>query len=198
MTNLSTNFHSEPFREIMTQIPNWIIRWGMGIIFSILLILIVGSFLIKHSEIITVPIITSNTANGYIISNVCGKIDSLFVKEGDIINYGEKLGFIKPNCKNEKIIRTIIPTNEIRRMRIGQNVKIHFFESCKTFNATIKAIVQIHYMNIAEIEITNSTPNFEESFRISCNLNDSAKIILKEERLISRFLASIKLTFGHK
>ncbi len=52
MTNLANNepFHSEPINEIMDEIPSWMTRWGIVIIFVTLLSMIVGSCLIKYPQ----------------------------------------------------------------------------------------------------------------------------------------------------
>lgn len=54
MTYLANNepFHSEPINEIMEEIPSWMTRWGIIIIFVTLLSMIVGSCLIKYPQTI--------------------------------------------------------------------------------------------------------------------------------------------------
>ena len=40
---------SEEVQEVMGQIPSWIVRWGIGVLFLALLILLVGCYFLTSS-----------------------------------------------------------------------------------------------------------------------------------------------------
>ena len=78
--------HSEEVEEIMSFIPNRVIRWGLTVIFAVFTTLIIGSYFFKSPEIIRAPmILTKKNPPVSLISKSTGKIDRLFAADGQII-----------------------------------------------------------------------------------------------------------------
>ena len=78
--------HSEEVDEIMSLIPNRIIRWGLTVIFALFSALLMGSYFFKSPEIIRAPmILTKKNPPVSLISKSTGKIDRLFAVDGQII-----------------------------------------------------------------------------------------------------------------
>jgi len=93
--NNLVDFHSEEANEIMGKVPKWIIRKGMGGIFLIFIVMLIGSYYIQYPQTIVGPI-TITTANPPvdIIIKTQGRIDSLFVKDGDSVVEGDVIALI--------------------------------------------------------------------------------------------------------
>lgn len=53
---------SEEVQEVMNHIPSWILRWGITVLFSIVIILLMGSFLFRYPDIIEAEV-TISTQN---------------------------------------------------------------------------------------------------------------------------------------
>jgi HlyD family secretion protein len=78
--------HSEEVQEIMSFIPNQVIRWGLTVIFSVFSILVIGSYYFKSPEIIRAPmVLTTKNPPVSLISKSTGKIDRLFVADGEMV-----------------------------------------------------------------------------------------------------------------
>jgi len=78
--------HSEEVEEIMSFIPNRVIRWGLTVIFAVFSALLIGSYCFKSPEIIRAPmILTKKNPPVSLISKSTGKIDRLFAVDGQII-----------------------------------------------------------------------------------------------------------------
>ncbi len=78
--------HSEEVDEIMSFIPNRIIRWGLTVIFALFFALLMGSYFFKSPEIIRAPmILTKKNPPVSLLSKSTGKIDRLFAVDGQII-----------------------------------------------------------------------------------------------------------------
>lgn len=87
--------YSEEVQDIMSFIPNRIIRWGLTVIFCIFFILLIGSFLFKSPEIVSAPmILTTKNPPVSLISKSTGKIDRLFVVDGQEVVEKEKIALI--------------------------------------------------------------------------------------------------------
>lgn len=84
-----TYFHSEEADDIMGKMPSWVIRKGLGIIFSIFIGILIGCYFIKYPQIITAPIaVTTINPPADLIAKSQGRIDSLFVLDGDTVTSG--------------------------------------------------------------------------------------------------------------
>ena len=87
--------HSEEIQELMGFIPKGIVRWGLTVIFVILTGIILGSFFFKSPEIITAPmVLTTENPPAALLSKSTGKIERLFVVDGQQVNAGMILALI--------------------------------------------------------------------------------------------------------
>ncbi|MFR9495632.1 MAG: HlyD family efflux transporter periplasmic adaptor subunit [Rikenellaceae bacterium] len=84
------NFYSEEVQDIMGKAPSWVIRWGVTIVFAIFGGILLGCYFIKYPDIITSPAqITTYNPPVDLISRYDGLIDTLFVKDGDVVEIGD-------------------------------------------------------------------------------------------------------------
>ncbi|MCX6239524.1 MAG: HlyD family efflux transporter periplasmic adaptor subunit [Bacteroidia bacterium] len=87
--------HSEEVEEIMSFIPNRVIRWGLTVIFAVLASLLIGSYCFKSPEIIIAPmILTTKNPPVSLISKSTGKIDRLFAVDGQTVSEKENIALI--------------------------------------------------------------------------------------------------------
>jgi multidrug efflux pump subunit AcrA (membrane-fusion protein) len=90
-----TEIHSEEIQELMGFIPNGVVRWGLTVIFIILSGIIVGSFFFKSPEIIIAPmVLTTKNPPVALLSKSTGKIDRLFVQDGQQLDVGTVVALI--------------------------------------------------------------------------------------------------------
>jgi multidrug efflux pump subunit AcrA (membrane-fusion protein) len=84
------NTHSEELQEIMGRIPSRVIRRGTMVIFAILVVILVLSWVVKYPEMVTAPItITTLNPPADLMAKSTGKIEKLFVGDGQQIEQGE-------------------------------------------------------------------------------------------------------------
>ncbi len=87
--------YSEEVQDIMSFIPNRVIRWGLTVIFSIFAILVIGSYYFKSPEIIQAPmVLTTKNPPVSLISKSTGKIDRLFVIDGQTVTEKANIALI--------------------------------------------------------------------------------------------------------
>ena len=43
---------SEEVQEVMSHVPVWILRWGITVLFCIVIILLIGSYLFKYPDVV--------------------------------------------------------------------------------------------------------------------------------------------------
>jgi len=94
--------HSEPVREIMSQIPGWILRWGLSVLFGIVMLLLLGAYLVKYPETINAPVvITTINAPAPLICKASGKIDRFYGNEGQHVEKNYLIAVIENNANYE-------------------------------------------------------------------------------------------------
>lgn len=87
--------YSEEIQELMGFIPKGVVRWGLTVIFLILSGIIIGSFFFRSPEIITAPmVLTTENPPVELLSKSTGKIDRLFVQDGQLLDVGTLVALI--------------------------------------------------------------------------------------------------------
>lgn len=105
--------HSEEIQELMGFIPKGIVRWGLTVIFVILTGIILGSFFFKSPEIITAPmVLTTENPPVALLSKSTGKIERLFVQDGQQVNAGTILALINNPTNYQDYLLLKAVTNE--------------------------------------------------------------------------------------
>lgn len=100
----STN-NSEEITEIVTAVPSWILRWGITMIFLILLGIVLLSSFIRYPDVIKAPLkINSLNAPKEVIAHQAGKLVKLLVQEGQEVNNEQPLAYIESTAKHEDVI----------------------------------------------------------------------------------------------
>ena len=78
---------SENVQDILTQPPHWMIRWGNTVIFVILLMVLLMSYVIKYPEFIPAPIVvTSKNPPEKLEARTNSKIEKILVKDHQSVN----------------------------------------------------------------------------------------------------------------
>jgi HlyD family secretion protein len=73
---------SEEVQEVLGRPPRWILRWGITVIFVVVVVLLVGSYFFKYPEIITAQVVvTTENLPVSIMARTSGRIDTLLVGE---------------------------------------------------------------------------------------------------------------------
>src|SRR5882724_6869169 len=89
---------SREIDEIIGKPPHWLIRWGIGIFFFVLTLVLVLSAFVRYPETIIMQfrlIQTKPTAS--LVSKTNGKLFRLFVKEGSYVHKDDTLFSLRNN-----------------------------------------------------------------------------------------------------
>ncbi|MBO7623410.1 MAG: HlyD family efflux transporter periplasmic adaptor subunit [Bacteroidales bacterium] len=89
------NIHSEEVQEIMGRKPSWIMRWGITVLITIIVVFIVCCYFIRYPQTVSARItLTSDYPPADLVAKATGIIDSVFVSDGDKISKGQLLALI--------------------------------------------------------------------------------------------------------
>lgn len=87
--------HSQQADEIFGRLPSWIIRWGITVLASILLAIIVACYIIKYPQTLTSDIsLTSDNPPSDLVSRYSGILDSVYVSDGAVVESGDLIALI--------------------------------------------------------------------------------------------------------
>ena len=95
----------EDFQEVLSDMPPWILRWGITTIAIIVVILLIGSSIFKYPDTIASTItLTGTRPAANIIAKSSGKIQELYVKDNQLVQAEEYLAVIENPAKTADIL----------------------------------------------------------------------------------------------
>lgn len=87
---------SDEVREVMEKIPGWIIRWGTTLIFSVLLIILIGTYFFKYPTIIYSRIVvTTENPPASVVARSSGRISHIFVHDTQKVVTDQNIAIIE-------------------------------------------------------------------------------------------------------
>jgi len=96
---------SEEFQEVLGSVPPWILRWGITVLAVVVVILLIGSAIIKYPDVISAQIVlTGSTPPAAIVAHASGKIRELHVVDNQEVKTGEYLAVIDNPANTSDIL----------------------------------------------------------------------------------------------
>jgi hypothetical protein len=114
------SIRSESFQEVLSNPPNWMIRWGNVVILSIILILFSVSWMLKYPDLISTQIIITTTIPPEkLVAKKSGKIHALLVTDRMIVTKNTPLAVIEnaSNYKDVFLLKSIVDTIDITKSK---------------------------------------------------------------------------------
>ena len=99
-------FRSEQVQEIVSAIPNWLVRWGISLFFIILLLILFVSWLVHYPDLVSVPFrLTSDNVPKSVVVRSETRIIKVFVKENDLVEKDKILAFLESNANHNEVLK---------------------------------------------------------------------------------------------
>ncbi len=125
---------SESVQDILTQPPHWMIRWGNTIIFLILVLILIMSYIIKYPEFVPAPIVvTSQNPPEKLQATINSKIEKIFIKNHQEVKKDQVLMIMQSTAdykdvlELKKLMDSItpdqlrsFPLHEASRFKLGE------------------------------------------------------------------------------
>jgi HlyD family secretion protein len=97
---------SEEVQEVMGKIPVWILRWGITVLFLVVMALIIGSCFFKYPDVITTEMtLTGRSPAAQVVARVSGKLSKMYVRDGQEVTRGDLLAIIENPASPEDVFR---------------------------------------------------------------------------------------------
>lgn len=95
---------SEEVQEVMDQIPPWILRWGITVLFLVVLSILIGSFFFKYPDVISTQMtLTSQKPVASIVARSSGRLSKVYVKDGQQVRMNDPLAIIENPAITEDV-----------------------------------------------------------------------------------------------
>ena len=96
---------SEELQDVMGKIPPWILRWGIIVLFGVVVVLLGGSAFFTYPDVIQAPLtLTGSTPPAGIIAFSSGKLDMLHTVDNQFVKAGDYLAVIHNPARTEDVV----------------------------------------------------------------------------------------------
>lgn len=109
---------SEEVQEILSAVPNWMIRWGNTLFLLLILMVLFISWFVKYPDVISSEVmITTEIPPQKEYARVTGKIDTLFVIDAQNVFNSEPLAIIEntANYTDVFFLKSVIDTIKVKK-----------------------------------------------------------------------------------
>lgn len=167
---------SPEVQEIMGKIPNSLVRWGVTVIFLVILALLLISWFIQYPDLLTAKVvITSNPPPVTLVSRNSGKL-TLLLKENEAIQPGYLIGYLQSNASPVDVLEV-----EKAILNNAQSLLSYSLGEIQNYYTTYLAAVQ------EQAWLTNTLPYDKQVEQLNKQIATQTKIgisISKQQRLI--------------
>ena len=111
--NKDIKIRSEEVQEILSFVPNWMIRWGNTLILFLIIGLLLISWFVKYPDTIVTEItVTTQIPPEKIYARTSGQIDAILVDDNEEVSKNKLLGIIEntANYKDVILLKNILDT----------------------------------------------------------------------------------------
>ncbi len=145
------NIRSDEVQEILCHVPNWMIRWGISLIFALIAMLVFLSWFIKYPDVITGKIMLTTQAPPIkLVTKSSGQLQKIYAGEGAFVQEGDFIAELE-NPLNEKSILYLQKT-------ISQVEMVFLSESSEAINEIVFndsdfvfGVIQSEYNNLKSL-----------------------------------------------
>jgi multidrug efflux pump subunit AcrA (membrane-fusion protein) len=100
------DLRSDDIRDILGKPPGWLVRYGIGTLFLIVVVVITGSSLFNYPDIVRAPVvITRENPPSVIIARSAGKPEDIFFKDGATVYKSDTIAVIENPARYIHVFR---------------------------------------------------------------------------------------------
>jgi HlyD family secretion protein len=97
---------TDEIRDIIGIVPKWFVRYGISVIFIILLIIIIGCWFFKYPDVVSARVdITANNLPVSVVARSDGRLEKILVKDNQLVKSNEILAVIESAANYEEVFK---------------------------------------------------------------------------------------------
>ncbi|MDM1551670.1 HlyD family secretion protein [Empedobacter falsenii] len=150
------NLRSDNVQEILSNPPSWIIRWGISLVFFVLILVLFLSYIIKYPDFISARIeITSQNPPEKIETRSSGKIEHVYVNNQELVKKNQIIASIQSTANVKDVI-------SLKEYLINTDLKENFILDRNKFSKYQLGEIQSSYTNFEKAYLDyNILRNFQ-------------------------------------
>lgn len=182
--NTDFELRSEEVQDILTKVPNWMIRWGTVLIFGIIILLLFTSWFIRYPDVVSSEIIiTTNIPPEKLVAKINGKIEAILINDKEKVKAHTPLAIIEnsANYKDVFSLKKIIETIDLEKEQFPfekfKNAQLGEIEA--SFALFQKQYIANHLnTTLKPYEVDAKAQNFEKA-----QLNERLQLLLSQKSI---------------
>lgn len=168
--NSLPSLRSESVNELLSTPPKWLVRWGITLFFSILLVLLATAHFVKYPDIIKAQTkVVASTNPKPIVVRKAGRLQRLFVADGQEVRANQPVAYMESIASKEEVDKLELIVNELITKANEKN-----FEAIYAFSMP-------YFFELGELQ--KSYQNFQDNFARSKALRSSGAVSQKKQAL---------------
>src|SRR5690554_3524969 len=102
--NKIEEIRSDEVQTILSHVPNWMIRWGITLIFILILLGLLLSYIVKYPDVVEGQVVlTTEQPPSRLVSRTNGYINKLYVPNDSTVQKGDLIAEIKSPVNKEAV-----------------------------------------------------------------------------------------------
>lgn len=182
--NTDFELRSEEVQDILTKVPNWMIRWGTVLIFGIIILLLFTSWFIRYPDVVSSEIIiTTNIPPEKLVAKINGKIEAILINDKEKVKAHTPLAIIEnsANYKDVFSLKKIIETIDLEKEQFPfekfKNAQLGEIEA--SFALFQKQYIANHLnSSLKPFEVDTKAQDFEKT-----QLNERLQLLLSQKSI---------------
>lgn len=101
-----TELHSQEIQEIVSRPPHWLLRWGIGLCFGVILLLLGAAWWIRYPDIVTAPfLLTALDAPREVVTKTDGRLTQLLAADGQKVEGGQAVAYLESTTDHQEALQ---------------------------------------------------------------------------------------------
>ena len=183
---------SEEVQDIISQVPGWLLRWGISLVFLLFLALLAISWFIRYPDVIKASVVvTTDPAPINLVSRSAGKI-LLLKRQNESIDKDEVLAVLQTNANHIDVLRLekTLADNEVGTDY--QNLYLYLKQSTQVgelqafLNNAIRSLQELTVFQKNDLhlkQINHLQKQIASYKRLNLNLNNQLLLMQQETAL---------------
>jgi len=178
--NRDINIRSDEVQEIMSRPPSWMIRWGISLIFTLILLCIFLSWFIKYPDVISgSATLTTSNPPAKLTVRISGEIDDLLLKDNTLIFKNQPIASIKSSLTVEAKSFLEVEIHKIQE---------HLKKSSLNEYYSIKSNLVFGEIEVNYLALITAVENYKtlvNDNNVNFNIKNTTKQITNQKALLS-------------
>lgn len=96
---------SEEVQELLARPPRWLLRWGITVVFLVLLAVFAGAWVIHYPDLVraSFKLVAANAPKA-VLARTDGKIVRLFAHDGQAVQAGATLAYLESTARHDEVL----------------------------------------------------------------------------------------------